>query len=82
VKNLPTFPLEIQNMNFSIASIFAGIVFGIIGVFVFKRGKDKGNIKGILLGLLLMLFPYFTPGAAWIDWVVGAGLSAVAYYFD
>lgn len=67
-------------MNFSVSSIFAGLVFSVIGLYVFRIGKRETNITLIVLGLVLMLYTYFTKTAAQ-DWLIGAGLCGISYYF-
>jgi hypothetical protein len=44
---------------FDISNIFAGIIFGMIGLVGFKFGKNEGNPKRMILGASLMIYPYF-----------------------
>ncbi len=67
-------------MNFSISSLFAGLIFSVIGLYVFRVGKRETNITLIVLGLVLMLYTYFTKSAAQ-DWLIGAALCGISYYF-
>lgn len=65
--------------DISISSLLAGLIFGIIGMFVFKDGRKKGEPKLAVIGVLLMAYPYFTPGYWLIDWVIGIVLCYTAY---
>ena len=67
-------------MNFSISSLFAGLIFSVIGLYVFRVGKRETNVTLIVLGLVLMLYTYFTKNSAQ-DWLIGAALCATSYYF-
>lgn len=67
-------------LNFSISSIFASLIFGTIGIIVFRRGKKESNFKLLFIGLGLMLYTYFTSGYL-LDWGLGLALSFAAYYY-
>lgn len=74
-------PLEmLQNIDFSLSSIVSGLLFGIIGMWLFGQGKKSSNLKFIGIGLALMVYPYFTRGPL-ADWGVGSVLCVVAYYY-
>lgn len=67
-------------MNFSLSSLLAGFIFGVIGVYLIKYAKDKGNIPQILIGIGLLLYPYFISNA-YLVWALGFALLAMARYF-
>lgn len=54
-----------QPGGFDIWALIAGGVFGMIGFFAFLNGKKYGAWKRIVIGIALMIYPYFTPGALW-----------------
>lgn len=66
-------------LQFSFSSLLAGLIFGIIGLWVFRQGKRNSNMKVLSVGLALMIYPYFTTGP-WMDWGLGAALCGLAYY--
>lgn len=66
-------------MNFSVSSLFAGILFSAIGLFLFREGKRRGNLMIAGIGAVLFIFTYFTPNAA-ADWIIGTGLCGGAYF--
>ena len=66
-------------MEFSISSLLANIIFGIIGFYLFREGKRKTHYKLIVIGILLMTYTYFTSGP-WLDWGIGIGFCAWAYF--
>jgi hypothetical protein len=59
--------------------IFAGLIFGVMGIYVFREGKRRLDYPLIFVGLALMFYPYLTSGE-WATWGVGIGLSALTYY--
>lgn len=67
-------------MDISANYIFAGIIFGIIGVIFFKEGKKRTSTELYFLGIGLMVFPYFISHDVLI-WVVGAALTAIGLKF-
>ena len=46
-------------LNFSTANLIGGCVFGSIGFVAFIYGKRMNLWKPMLLGLALMVYPYF-----------------------
>jgi hypothetical protein len=68
------------SMNFSTSGIVASLLFGIIGMWMFAKGKKKLNYTLIFTALALMFYPYFTKGPLQ-DWGVGIGLCLLAYYY-
>ncbi len=55
-------------------AIFAIIVFSIIGLAAFRAGKRDAEWKPMVIGMVLMLFPYFISDALWL-WVIGGALT-------
>lgn len=68
-------------LNFSLSTIAAGFVFGVIGFYLFRYAKKKVNYPLILISVLLMTFNMFT-SSPWQDWGVGVVLCAIAYYIS
>ena len=48
-------------MNMSIANIFASIIFSSIGLAAFIYGKKQSSFKALVIGVILMIYPYFVP---------------------
>jgi hypothetical protein len=46
-------------VNFSAANLIGGFVFGSIGFVAFIYGKRMNRWKPMLLGIALMVYPYF-----------------------
>jgi hypothetical protein len=67
-------------MNFtelSFSSLFAGFAFGVLGFFLIKQGRKKGHLAGILIGLVLLIFPYFISNP-FLVWLIGLSLLFLA----
>jgi len=61
-------------------SLFAAILFGAIGMGAFVFGKRKGLAKPMLIGVALMVYPYFISNE-WLVFIVGAVLCYLLYLF-
>ncbi len=60
------------------ANIVAGIVFGTIGFAAFIYGKKQALMRPMLLGVILMAYPYFVSNV-WLLYLIGIALSAGLY---
>ncbi len=47
-------------MDFNPYELLFGFIFGVIGWWMLKEGRRQGEIKISLIGLSLMVVPYFT----------------------
>jgi hypothetical protein len=65
-------------MNFSVPALVAGFVFGVIGFYYFKAGKKDGELPVVLIGLTLMVYPYFIENI-YLMCLTGFALTGVAY---
>ena len=61
-------------------SIFGAIVFGAIGMAAFVHGKRCGLAKPMLIGVALMLYPYFVSDGTMV-FLIGAALCFALYLF-
>ena len=61
------------------STLFVIIVFSAVGLAAFRRGKRESNIICLLLGIALMVYPYFVEGLA-LNALIGAALSAAVLY--
>lgn len=62
------------------AGIFGSIFFGSVGMAAFVYGKKASAIRPIIIGVLLMAYPYFVP-ETWEIYLVGALLTAGLFLF-
>lgn len=62
------------------ANLFAGILFGAIGLGAFIYGKRQSVFKAMMLGIALMVFPYFISNTV-ILYVVGFLLTILFFIF-
>lgn len=63
--------------GFSVGSLFAGLVFGVLGMWLIKRGKSEAHIPFVVIGLVLIVYPYFITNV-YLVWAIGVGLLFVA----
>lgn len=71
---------SLQPGGFNVWGLAASFIFGIIGFYAFLHGKREGSWKRMILGILLLVYPYFVPGVG-AAWFVGALLCAVLYFW-
>ena len=66
--------------GFSVANLMAWIIFGGVGFIAFVYGKKVGNFKALLIGIVLMGYPYFVTNTLAL-YGVGAALCAALYFW-
>lgn len=66
--------------GFSAWGLMGGLVFSGIGFVAFIYGKKNAEFKPMLMGILLMAYPYFIRGTIAL-YVVGIALTAALYFF-
>jgi len=60
------------------STLFVIIVFSAVGLAGFRHGKRERNMTCLLLGVVLMVYPYFVEGLV-LNLLVGAVLSALVW---
>lgn len=61
-------------MNTTGAVLFLSIVVSAFGLALFVYGKRQGRIPQLLIGIAMMVYPYFVPNP-WVMVGVAAGLG-------
>ena len=61
-------------------SLFGAILFGAIGMGAFVYGKRRGLAKPMIIGVILMVYPYFISDG-WIVFLIGAVMCYLLYLF-
>ena len=64
--------------NFSVSSLMAGLVFGVVGYWMWKRARKREHYPTMGIAAALMIYPYFT-NSPFADWAVGIALCILAY---
>lgn len=60
--------------------LFGACVFSIVGFAAFRYGKKTTSTNAMLIGVALMLYPYFI-SATWLLYLLGAALCGALYWF-
>ncbi|HAM35666.1 MAG TPA: amino acid transport protein [Elusimicrobia bacterium] len=60
-------------------NIIGGLVFSGVGLVAFVYGKRMARFQLMLVGGLLMVYPYFISDTAWM-YLVGTALTAVLFF--
>ncbi|WP_413574720.1 hypothetical protein ACLVWU_10865 [Bdellovibrio sp. HCB290] len=79
----PLSPFEMMNalgLDYSVGALIGGTLFGIIGIYLFRKGRREAHSPNIWVGLGLMLYPLFVSSTLY-TYVVGVLLCGVAYYY-
>ena len=62
------------------STLLAGIVFGAVGTVAFIYGKKQSEMRIMIIGVLLLVYPYLIENAI-AQWVIGALLTAALFIF-
>ena len=63
------------------ANIFASVIFGSIGFAAFIYGKKQSSFKALVIGVVLMVYPYFVTNAIAV-YAIGVALSLTLFFFN
>ena len=61
-------------------ALFASILFGLIGAVAFGFGKRNASWRPMVLGVALIVFPYFVE-ETWVMYVIGSALCIALFVF-
>ena len=65
---------------FNTGTIIAGLIFGSIGFVAFMYGKKQGSAKPMIIGVLLMAYPYVIQNTL-AQYGVGVALTVALFVF-
>ena len=66
--------------GFNWANLISGLLFGSIGFMAFMYGKKEKSAKPLIIGIILMVYPYFVSNTFW-SYVIGIVLTAALYFW-
>jgi len=66
--------------NFSPSNLLAGLIFGSIGFVAFIYGKKIRSFRPMIIGIVLMIYPYFISGTLFL-YLIGIVLTASLYFW-
>lgn len=69
-----------QFRDFTFANIVAYLIFGGIGLVAFIYGKKMALFRPMIIGIILMAYPYFVSKTLLI-YLVGIVLTAALYFW-
>ena len=61
-------------------TLFAGVLFGAVGAGAFVYGRKQRQVRPFLIGVALMVYPYFFDDP-WLLYGVGGVLIAALFMF-
>ena len=62
------------------ANLFGSIACGIVGFGAFMYGKKTVGVKAMVIGVALMVYPYFVE-PTWLLYTIGLALTAALFVF-
>ena len=62
-------------MDLSAGTLFASLFVGAVGFGIFLYGKKQMRVPQVVVGLVLMVYPYLVPDPAWM---LGIGAALIA----
>ncbi|MEO8185663.1 MAG: hypothetical protein ABI895_43215 [Deltaproteobacteria bacterium] len=65
-------------MSFDTPTLLAGLFVSSIGFVLLRYGKKMSRPPQLMVGLVLMVYPYFVPGAI-LNLVIGAALLTLLW---
>jgi hypothetical protein len=65
-------------VNLDVSSIAAGFLVSGVGFVLFNYGRKMGRLPHVVIGLVLMVFPYFVPGVL-LMFGIAAALCGLLY---
>ncbi len=66
--------------DISMAGLAVSLVFGIIGLAIFRHGKKNGPLSSMIYGGLLMAYPYFVTDVTYMI-AMGIVLTVLPFVF-
>ncbi|QLY23996.1 hypothetical protein [Bdellovibrio sp. KM01] len=82
VQSIPS-PLETMQalgFDYSVGALVGATIFGIIGIWLFRKGRREAHLPNVAVGVGLMVYPLFVTSTLY-TWVVGTLLCGIAYYY-
>ncbi len=74
-----TLPSGKDSEGLNMANMMGWIIFGSVGFVAFIYGKKNASWKPLVIGIILMVYPYFTPGTLLL-YGVGIVLCLALYF--
>lgn len=69
-----------MGVNLSPWALLGGFIFGVIGLYYFRQGRQRHYKKTWWTGVVMMAYPLFVSNT-FLIWCVGIFLWAGAYFF-
>jgi len=66
--------------NFSVVNLIGGLLFGAVGFVAFVYGKRQSAIRAMVIGVILMAFPYFVSNSIAL-YAIGTALTVALFVF-
>ena len=71
---------HVLDFNFNPVALLGGLFFSLIGMFAFGYGKKHSYWQPMVMGFVLMVYPYFIY-STWMVYTVGVALTVGLFVF-
>ena len=72
--------LKDKSAGMTTGHLVAWALFGLIGMAAFGYGRKQVNMKAMIIGVLLMVYPYMVSDLVPL-WTIGSGLTFYLLFF-
>ncbi len=66
--------------GFNWLNIMGGIIFSIIGWYAFIHGKKEKSMRPMVIGIVLMVYPYFISNTL-LAFAIGIAMTAALFFW-
>ena len=65
--------------DFTVSTLIAGFFFGVVGVYLLRKGKREANGWSLIIGVTMLIYPYAVSDP-FLVWGIGIGLFWLGWY--
>lgn len=65
--------------EFSMSQLIAGLLFGVCGVYLLRKGRREANGWSLIIGVTMLVYPYAVTDDLLL-WGIGIGLFWLGWY--
>lgn len=79
---LGTYGVSLSSLGggFSWPNLIGGLIFGIIGWSAFMYGRKTKSTRPVVIGLVLMVYPYFVANT-FLAYAIGIALTSALFFW-
>lgn len=71
----------VLDFQFNVAALLGTLFFSLVGMLAFRYGKIRNYWQPMVIGVLLMIYPYVTGMETWVVFGLGTALTVALFVF-